>query len=424
MLKIHGAKAVAALIALTIGAGTMQATALLTETPAAGVAGGTVALTCSTTAGPGPAVNITLKPAAAIGSATYAVTFAPMTGFTITAPGTTSLNTANATTGIVYSIQANAGCAGVSGTLAFSVNTVADVTVTITDTVTATASALVAPATLAVSCALNTGVYTPGAAQTVSVTSAAPGGTPFTVDTTLANDPAWVTLNPTSPSGTATDTASVPLMGSVTFTISVAGGLYVTSTGTAPYITTFGSVANSLTVVTALGGVYPCTYAINTPWTIPAGMTIPTTTSGQNSIGTLKTTALTPSGIYQITITATDAVGTTGTLTFEVIVNLKITFSPTTAVTVTAADTTTTITTATATGGSSTSYTYSLDLTLNSTNALLLAIDPTTGILTNNGAVDTAGMTVYIDAVDNNALNPNATSVAPGQATIVVVIAL
>jgi hypothetical protein len=221
---------------------------------------------------------------------------------------------------------------------------------------------------------------------------------------------------------TATDTASVPLTGSVTFTLSVAGGLYVTSTGTAPYITTFGSIANSLTVVTALGGVYPYVYTINTPSTIPLGMTIPTTVSGQNSIGTLKTTAATPSGIYQITITATDNVGATGTLTFEVIVNLEMTFSPTTPVVVGTADTSTTITTATASGGSSTSYTYSIDQTLNTGNALLLSIDPSLGVITNNGAVDTVGMTVYIDAVDNNALNPYATSVAPGQATIVVVI--
>ena len=121
MLKIHGAKTVVALIALTIGAGAMQATNLLTETPAAGVAGGAVALTCTTTAGPGPAVNITLKPAGTIGSATYAVTFAPMAGFTITAPATTSLTTSNASAGITYSIVANAGCAGVSGTLHFLV---------------------------------------------------------------------------------------------------------------------------------------------------------------------------------------------------------------------------------------------------------------------------------------------------------------
>jgi hypothetical protein len=197
--------------------------------------------------------------------------------------------------------------------------------------------------------------------------------------------------------------------------------LYVTSTGTAPYVTTFGSIANSLTVVTALGGVYPYTYTINTPTTIPLGMTIPTTVSGQNSIGTLKTTAQTPAGVYQITITATDNVGATGTLVFEVIVNLKLTFSPSTPVVVTATDTTTTITTVTATGGSSTSYTYSIDQTLNTGNALLLSIDSALGVITNNGAVDTTGMTVYIDAVDDNAANPYS-AVAPGQNTIVVVI--
>jgi uncharacterized protein (TIGR03437 family) len=223
---------------------------------------------------------------------------------------------------------------------------------------------------------------------------------------------------------TATDSASVPLTGSVAFTLSVAGGLYVTSTGVAPYNLTFGTASNSVTVVTALGGVYPYTYAINTPSTIPVGMTIPTTVSGQNSIGTLKTTAQTPAGIYQITITATDAVGTTGTLQFEVIVNLEMTFNPTTPVVVGATDTTTTIATVTASGGSSTSYTYSIDQTLNTGNALLLSIDPSLGVITNNGAVDNSpgGMTVYIDAVDNNPPNPNAASVAPGRAAITVVI--
>ena len=102
-----------------------------------------------------------------------------------------------------------------------------------------------------------------------------------------------------------------------------------------------------------------------------------------------------------------------------------MTFNPTTAVVVAALDTTTTVTTVTAAGGSGTSYTYSIDQTLNTGNALLLTfVDPTSGVLTNNGAVDTVGMTVYIDAVDNNALNPDAASVAPGQATIVVVITL
>ena len=150
-------------------------------------------------------------------------------------------------------------------------------------------------------------------------------------------------------------------------------------------------------------------------------MTIPTTVSGQNSIGTLKTTAQTPAGICRITITATDSVGTTGTLTFEVIVNLYLTFNPTIPVVVGAADTSTPITTVTATGGSGASYTYSIDQTLNTGNALLLSINASTGVITNNGAVDTTGMTVYIDAVDDNAPNPYS-AVAPGQSTITVVI--
>jgi len=226
---------------------------------------------------------------------------------------------------------------------------------------------------------------------------------------------------------TATDTASVPLTGSVTFTLGVAGGLYVTSTGTAPYSATFGTTSPSLTSITAIGGVFPYSYAITTPATAPLGMLITTSTVGQNSVGVLSTTGngqnQTPSGIYQITVTATDYVGTTGTLTFEVIVNLEMTFSPSTAVVVGTADAVTAITTVTATGGNGSSYTYSIDQTsLNSANALLLTIGPSSGIITNNGAADTAGMTVYIDAVDNNGLNAGATTVAPGQGHITVVI--
>jgi hypothetical protein len=205
---------------------------------------------------------------------------------------------------------------------------------------------------------------------------------------------------------TATDTASIPVTGPVTFTLGIAGGLYVTSTGAAPYVATFGTASNSLTSITAIGGVFPYSYAITTPATAPAGMTITTSTVGQHSVGVFSTTTAAPSGIYQITVTATDAVGTTGTLAFEVDVNLGLTFSPTTAVTV-AASSTTTITTVTAAGGSGSSYTYSLDPTLNSPNALLLLLDPVAGTLEAGTAADTSisGMTVYIDAVDNNAPN-------------------
>jgi uncharacterized protein (TIGR03437 family) len=222
---------------------------------------------------------------------------------------------------------------------------------------------------------------------------------------------------------TATDTASVPLMGAITFTISVAGGLYVTSSGPAPYNAVFNTANNSLTSVTAIGGVFPYSYQITTPATAPAGMKFTTSTVGQNSVGVLSTSAATPSGIYLITVTATDNVGTTGTLQFEVIVALNLTFNPTTATPVGATDISTTITTVTASGGSGSSYTYSIDQTLNTGNALLLTfLTPSSGVLTNNGAVDTVGMTVYIDAVDNNAANPGANSVATGQNTIVVVI--
>ena len=204
---------------LMTSAASMQAVNLLTVTPAT-----PIVLTCSTVSGPGTAVALTVKPVTALtGLNTIAVTFAaPTGGVSITAPSSTTLTAANSTTGLIYSVNVAAGCAGATSgsstsAITFKAGGTNDVTSTANITVTAAATPLVAsPTSIALTCTLSGSTYTPGATQTISVTSAAAGGTNFTIDTASANDPAWVALSATT-GGRAT---TAP----ITFTIAAASG--------------------------------------------------------------------------------------------------------------------------------------------------------------------------------------------------------
>ncbi|HVW84091.1 MAG TPA: hypothetical protein VHB50_05405 [Bryobacteraceae bacterium] len=179
-------------------------------------------LTCNTATGAGNPASVVVKPATALtGSNTIAVTLGSLSGgVVVTAPATSTLSTGNQAAGLVYSVSLAAGCVGVStGAQTFRLNAggVADVTVTVNTTLVASASGLnVSPSPVTISCVKNGSVYTPGAAQTVSVTSIAAGGTPFTVDTSTNPPPNWLAVNPTS-GGTAGSSH-------VTFTVAAAAG--------------------------------------------------------------------------------------------------------------------------------------------------------------------------------------------------------
>lgn len=226
---------------------------------------------------------------------------------------------------------------------------------------------------------------------------------------TIAGTPAQGTAGTYPVTVTATDSSAVPITGSISYTFYVPGGLFVTAS--APTLSTFGTANNAIATVTAVGGTPPYNqFAITS--TAITGLTV---TTG----GVVQTDGTTPAGIYNITVTATDANGITGTVTLTITVDVELTY--TAPVTVTAADTSTTITTVTAHGGAG-PYTYSLDPS-NSANALLLTINPATGVITNNGAADTTPtMPVIIDVIDTGAAQTGATSVAPGTVTITVTI--
>ena len=184
-----------AVLAIALCCGGVRAASLLAATP------GTVALTCNTITGPGAAATVVVKPVATLGSTnTIAVTLGLGTangGLAVASPGSTILNASNQSQGLTYIVNLSPGCAGATNgatTLRFYAGGVADVAVTAATSVIATATPLVAsPVTL--NCAKVAGPpvsYTVGLTQSVSVNSAAVGGTPFAVDPSTT--PAWAAL--------------------------------------------------------------------------------------------------------------------------------------------------------------------------------------------------------------------------------------
>jgi uncharacterized protein (TIGR03437 family) len=210
---------------------------------------------------------------------------------------------------------------------------------------------------------------------------------------------------------TATDSANVPVTGSTTFTLTVAGGLFMTSVGSGTYTGTFGTANATLTpLVSATGGTFPYAFTITAPASLPTGMTVGATT------GRVGITALTPAGTYHVTATATDSTaGTplTGAITFDVVVNLRM--ANTTPVSQ-AHSTAGVLTTVSATGNTGT-ITYSLDAASITAG---LAIDPSTGDVT-PGTATAATYSITVTATDDTAAT-GAASPGTGTTTISVTV--
>ncbi|HEV2448237.1 MAG TPA: putative Ig domain-containing protein, partial [Candidatus Sulfopaludibacter sp.] len=181
-------------LAAILFCGGLPAANLLTVTP------GSVALSCNTAGGPGPAAAIVVKPVASLAANTIPVTAVALgAGLVVTPPAPASLSSANQSQGLTFTVNVAAGCAGASSgsfAIRFYAGGVADAAVTAAVSVTAATSPLtVTPVVL--TCVRNAGppvTYTPGPAQAVTVISGAAGGTPFTVDPSTI--PAWLSVTP------------------------------------------------------------------------------------------------------------------------------------------------------------------------------------------------------------------------------------
>jgi len=207
---------------------------------------------------------------------------------------------------------------------------------------------------------------------------------------------------------TATDSANVPVTGTVRFTLTVAGGLFITAAGSSPFTGTFGTANASVTTVTAAGGVFPYAYAITSPGSLPTGMTI------NASTGVVGITALTPAGNYSVTVTATDSTtGTplTGSVAFAINVGLLMTPSNTLSPTASAGGAVRTIT-ATGNTGAVTYATATTGFTVNSSTGVVSA---TAGALAANSYA------VVVTATDATAA-PGAASAATGTVSFTAVL--
>jgi uncharacterized protein (TIGR03437 family) len=116
---------------------------------------------------------------------------------------------------------------------------------------------------------------------------------------------------------TATDSANVPLTGTATFTLTIAGGLILGS-NPATYSGTVVSSNTSIVTVTATGGAYPYAYSFDSNFTPPTGMTI------NSSTGAITITSQTPAGAYNVQVDAVDTNGWTGTIAFTVTLSLQV----------------------------------------------------------------------------------------------------
>jgi hypothetical protein len=118
---------------------------------------------------------------------------------------------------------------------------------------------------------------------------------------------------------TATDSESVPVTGSVTFTLTVGDGLLLTDT--TPTQSTFGAANNAVTTVTAAGGVPSYYYFLNGDsgsYTTNTGIAINETS------GVVSTASTTRAGTYSVAVTAQDSGSTpASTTTFPVVVGLE-----------------------------------------------------------------------------------------------------
>lgn len=221
-------------------------------------------ITCNTATGPANPVTITVKPGTDI---TYpvVVTPGPLPAGLVVSPGTNTLTSGNASAGVSFVLSAAPGCAGLiagantATTFHFMANqnnagALADANnVTTTITVTAAASALSVTANSAtVSCVLNGGVYTPTPGTlTLTVASAATGGTPFLV----GSKPSWLTMTSSSPFNANASTT-------VNFTPTCSGPVGTVSSGT---ISLTSAPAPAVPVTVTLKVVAPPTLTAATP---------------------------------------------------------------------------------------------------------------------------------------------------------------
>jgi hypothetical protein len=210
LLKIKRSRIMVAAIALAIGAGTLQAAsapAYKLSVPAAGDRAFT--LTCSSAAGTTPK-TVTVTPTTAItatSTTSYAVSVASgLPSWLIVTPPSNATLDKNNPASVAFTFTLAPGCAGVTAagsplTVTFKYGTTADITIAITIAAPDMSASALNASSITVTCDTN---HINAPAQTVLVTSAAIGGSPFASVTSTGNS--WLTV--TQPAANSIATAA------------------------------------------------------------------------------------------------------------------------------------------------------------------------------------------------------------------------
>jgi len=203
----------------------------------------------------------------------------------------------------------------------------------------------------------------------------------------------------------AIDSATVPVTGSVTFTLTVNGGLVLTSNPVTPNVATAGTANPNLAQVTAAGGTPAYTYSITTS-SLPVGLTISATT------GIISTTSATPAwGPSPVTVHAVDStsgVALVGNITFniQIVAGSPLTMSNPGALSAIAGNAAATLGTVTASGGTAT-YTYTMAPTAGGQLPTGLTINAGTGVISTTSSTPVMPSTSFtVTATDSTSGTP------------------
>jgi uncharacterized protein (TIGR03437 family) len=237
--KKLSALALGGLLALTFGAGTMRASNTLLAAPV--VSGG---ISCHTLTGVGAAQTITVKPTTALtGSGAITVTFtgAALAAGLVVTPSSTVLN-ATTNKSFAFTVNAAPGCNNLTAgsltvqfqtqqTLPTVVALANDATATVVSTYTSNGNPLAATSSITVTCGKTGATYLPSSTPaTISLSSAAVGGTPYT----FSGVPAWLSLSATTGTAGATATILTANAASPCGNLSAGGSTFTSLTVTLP----------------------------------------------------------------------------------------------------------------------------------------------------------------------------------------------
>jgi uncharacterized protein (TIGR03437 family) len=223
---------------------------------------------------------------------------------------------------------------------------------------------------------------------------------------------------------TATDSAAIPVTGTVTFVVQVGNGLFVTES--APAVTTFDNAnptaVHAVSTVTATGGLSPYFYPTVA---VTSGNASALTDLNVNiGNGNVTTKGDTPAGTYQIAVSAQDSATptpVTGTANFPIVVHLQVVETDSGAVSIGAA--TTAAYNTIATHGNSGAVTY----TMSAATALFVAQNSSwlsfaNGIFTVTSAnASTGTYPVTVNALDGTT-PANASAAGTGTVTFNIIV--